>query len=198
MLILFESSCTTILKSIINVEFLILSISLSHGDLLITYKYFFPKVCKKQLQTKGMTSFVEEYLLWHHFGNKTMETNLDLKHAYLESVKTLLNPFNLSLFIDSYIRRTDLGIHRPDTNPNHKTIKVPILLLSGVFSPHDDDVVNMNSRLDPKNSNYMKVSDSGGMELEEQPAKVATALVLFLQGIGYGMLTQMLCFFNLR
>ena len=44
----------------------------------------------------------------------------------------------------------------------------------------------------------MKVSDSGGMELEEQPAKVATALVLFLQGIGYGMLTQMLCFFNLR
>ena len=144
------------------------------------------QVCKKQLQSKGMTSFVEDYLLWHHFGNKTREENLDLKHAYQESVKTLLNPFNLSLFLDSYIRRTDLGIHRPDTNPNHKTIKCPTLLLSGVFSPHDNDVVDMNARLDPKTSNYMKVSDSGGMELEEQPAKVATALVLFLQGIGFG------------
>lgn len=149
--------------------------------------YFSFKVCKKQLQSKGMTSFVEEYLLWHHFGKKTMESNLDLKHAYLQSVKTLLNPFNLSLYIESYISRTDLGIHRPDTNPNHQTIKVPILLLSGVSSPHDNDVVDMNARLDPKNSNYMKVSDSGGMELEEQPARVATALVLFLQGLGHGM-----------
>ncbi|EDO40164.1 predicted protein [Nematostella vectensis] len=146
----------------------------------------YQKVCVRQLHNKGLTTFVEDYLLWHHFGEKTKEENLDLSSAYKDSLRSLLNPHNLALFINSYITRTNIDIVRPvEGGPNPRSLKCPTLLVTGTFSPHGDDVVESNSRLDPKISEYMKVSDCGGMPLEEQPAKVAQALILFLQGNGY-------------
>ncbi|XP_023233993.1 protein NDRG3-like [Centruroides sculpturatus] len=59
-----------------------------------------------------------------------------------------------------------------------------VLLLAGNLSPHLEMTITMNSRLDPTNSTWMKLSDCG-MPLEEQPAKVCEALHLFLQGLGY-------------
>jgi hypothetical protein len=56
----------------------------------------------------------------------------------------------------------------------------------GDHSPHDDDVVETNGRLDPTNSSFVKFADCGGMVLEEQPAKMAEAMRHFLQGLGYG------------
>ena len=57
-------------------------------------------------------------------------------------------------------RRTDLGIVR-ETNPlKKKTIKnfhCPVMLVAGDYSPHVDDTVNMNGRLDPGQSTWMKV-----------------------------------------
>lgn len=78
-------------------------------------------------------------------------------------------------------------MQRPDKTSAKKVhaLKSATLLITGDNSPHQDDVVNTNSRLDPEISNYFKVSESGGMPLEEQPHKVATSLILFLQGLGY-------------
>ncbi len=60
-----------------------------------------------------------------------------------------------------------------------------ILNVMGDMTPHDDDVIDTNGRLDPENSSYVKMADCGGMVLEEQPAKLAEALRCFLQGMGY-------------
>lgn len=46
--------------------------------------------------------------------------------------------------------------------------------------------VEMNGRLNPTKATWMKMADCGGMILEEQPAKLAEAFKLFLQGMGYG------------
>jgi len=43
----------------------------------------------------------------------------------------------------------------------------------------------MNSKLDPTRSNWMKISDSSGLVLEEKPDKVTEAVLLFLQGQGH-------------
>ncbi|KAL5021266.1 hypothetical protein ScPMuIL_000421 [Solemya velum] len=134
-----------------------------------------------------MTNFTEEYLLWHWFGKKTRWTNHDLATTFKNYIKTI-NPQNLSLFIDSHIKRNDLNITRELDSlkkSSTRTIKCRTLLLVGDDSPHMEDVVNMNSRMDPQETDFMKIADCGGMPLEEQPGKVVEAFRLFLQGMGY-------------
>lgn len=134
-----------------------------------------------------VTNFTEEYLLWHWFGKKTRWENHDLVTVYKDYVKSI-NPQNLSLFIESYLKRTDLEIVRELDSIRKatvRTIKCQTMLLVGDDSPFDDEVMEMNGRMDPEKTDFMKIADCGGMPLEEQPGKVCEAFRLFLQGMGY-------------
>ncbi|XP_013780116.1 protein NDRG3-like [Limulus polyphemus] len=149
----------------------------------------YQKINAMYLRSSGMTSSALEYLLWHHFGKVTEERNHDLIQVYREYFSKSVKPLNLSLFIDSYIRRTDLNIQRElDTmkKKSERRFKCQVLLLVGALSPHLDDTIEMNGRLDPTNSSWMKLSDCG-MALEEQPGKVSEVLRLFLQGLGFAL-----------
>lgn len=57
------------------------------------------------------------------------------------------------MFIDSYVRRPDLNMTR-----NGATLMMPVLNISGALSPHMEETVTLNSRLDPTNSSWMKVT----------------------------------------
>lgn len=133
------------------------------------------------------TEFTKNYLLWHHFGYHTWEKCHDLIETY-SRIFSRINPVNLSHLITSYINRTDLGIQRKDfeaTTPNPFNFKMPIMNVMGDMTPHDEDVVDTNGRLDPTNSSFVKMQDCGGMVLEEQPAKMAECIRHFLQGMGH-------------
>ncbi|XP_031779572.1 protein NDRG3 isoform X4 [Nasonia vitripennis] len=147
----------------------------------------YQKLNCRHLRSQGMTQGVLDYLMWHHFGRGTEERNHDLVQVYKNYFERRVNPTNLALFIDSYVRRTDLNINR-DLDPTRKrdgtTLLVPVMNITGSLSPHVDDTVTLNGRLDPTNSSWMKISDCG-MVLEEQPGKVSEAFRLFLQGEGY-------------
>ncbi|XP_049818505.1 protein NDRG3 isoform X8 [Aethina tumida] len=148
----------------------------------------YQKLNARHLRSKGMTQGVLDYLMWHHFGRNTEERNHDLVQVYKSYFERNVNPTNLALFIDSYVRRTDLNIHR-EMDPNKKkdcTLSMPVINITGSLSPHADDTVTFNGRLDPTNSSWMKISDCG-MVLEEQPGKVSEAFRLFLQGEGYAV-----------
>jgi pimeloyl-ACP methyl ester carboxylesterase len=138
------------------------------------------------MKSNMLTPGCEEYLLWHWFGTKTIETNPDLVAVYSDYLKTV-NPVNVGHFISSYIKRTDLGIWRELDLFKKKTVKnfkCPVMLVAGDNSPHLDETVELNGKLDPSNSSWMKF-DCGGMILEEAPGKLAEAMRLFVQGLGY-------------
>lgn len=65
------------------------------------------------------------------------------------------------MFINAYIHRTDLQIARTPsgTSQSSKTLKMPVINITGSLSPHADDTVTLNGRLDPTNSTWMKVPD---------------------------------------
>jgi pimeloyl-ACP methyl ester carboxylesterase len=142
----------------------------------------------RNLRSKGMTQGVLDYLMWHHFGRSPEERNLDLVQMYKSYFERSINPVNLALFIDSYVKRTDMNIARtPSGSPQAApTLKVPVLNITGSLSPHIDDTVTFNGRLEPTKTNWMKISDCG-LVLEEQPGKLAEAFRLFLQGEGYAV-----------
>uniref|UniRef100_A0A1B6CKS7 Protein NDRG3 n=1 Tax=Clastoptera arizonana TaxID=38151 RepID=A0A1B6CKS7_9HEMI len=141
----------------------------------------YQKINARYLKSRGMTQGVLDYLMWHHFGRGTEERNHDLVQVYRNYFERCINPSNLAMFIDSYVRRTDLNMTRTAL-----TLTMPVMNITGALSPHVDDTVTLNSRLDPTNSSWMKISDCG-MVLEEQPNKVSEALRLFLQGLGYAI-----------
>ncbi|XP_050354389.1 protein NDRG3-like [Nymphalis io] len=141
-------------------------------------EWLYQKINTRQLRSSGMTQGALDYLMWHHFGRSTDDRNHDLAHVYKDCFSHV-NPVNLSMFIDSYLRRSDLGIAR-DSN----TIKVPVLNVTGALSPHVDDTVTFNGRLEPAKTSWLSISDCG-MVLEEQPSKISEAFRLFLQGEGY-------------
>ncbi|XP_003372185.1 putative Ndr family protein [Trichinella spiralis] len=121
------------------------------------------------LKNRGMTSLTIDYLMWHHFGRNLDQYSSDLVSSYKQYFSRLHNPRNLAAFIMSYLR-------------------CPVLQIVGSGSPHINDTVELNSKLDPTKSNWMKVSDSSGLVLEEKPEKVTEAILLFLQGEGHCMI----------
>jgi pimeloyl-ACP methyl ester carboxylesterase len=143
----------------------------------------------RNLRAKGMTQPVEDYLMWHHFGRNPEERNLDLVHLYKSFFERSINPVNLAMFIDAYIHRSDMNIARSPPGSPHSsvTLNVPVLNITGALSPHIDDTVTFNGRINPEKSSWMKIQDCG-LVLEEQPGKLAEAFKLFLQGEGYGII----------
>ena len=117
---------------------------------------------------------------------------------------------NLAAFLQSYVQRSDLNLAR-EIAPNGKVLygassralKSPVLNMTGDHSPHVEATVAFNGRLQPNKTTWMKIQvlyrrsdlnfflsflrlfQDAAMILEEQPSKVAEAVKLFLQGLGY-------------
>lgn len=127
-----------------------------------------------------------DHLIWHHFGTPLEERSLDLMNmykSYFSSYK--INPRNLALLLESYLKRDDIGVVRD----GDCQIACSTLILCGNDSPYLEDTVSMNQRLDPSRSTWMKLFDCG-VALDEQPEKVSEAFILFVKGLGLGLLTH--------
>lgn len=143
------------------------------------------KVCSNDMYYKTcFPQTIIDYLIWHHFGTPSEDRNHDLINMYKSYFSSFrIKPKNLSMLIDSYLKRTDIGVDRIDNDIDCST-----LVLCGNDSGHLEDSINMNQRLKPEKSTWMKLYDCG-MPLDERPDKVSEAFILFVQGLGLGLLT---------
>jgi len=156
-------------------------------------EWAYHKVNIQQLKkVRTVPDSVVEWLIWYHLGNLTgrgLDT-ISLASIYRQHFTSHLSPANLGGLTHSYASRTDLGLAR-DLSPLGKTLRgarrslsMPVLNMVGDQSPHIEATVTLNGRLDPALTTWMKVGEAG-MVLEEQPQKVAEAMLLFLQGLGH-------------
>ncbi|XP_025055575.1 protein NDRG4 isoform X3 [Alligator sinensis] len=111
--------------------------------------------------------------------------NTELVQSYRQQISSVVNQYNLQLFWNMYNGRRDLDINRPGTVPNAKTLRCPVMLVVGDNAPAEDGVVECNSKLDPTNTTFLKMADSGGLPQVTQPGKLTEAFKYFLQGMGY-------------
>lgn len=140
-----------------------------------------------QLRQHGVTQAVLDYLLWHHFGDGPEARAHDLVSMYRHYFSQDIQPANLAKLAEQFNWRQTMDIdreHNMDQKGDAKTVKVPVLNLVGAFSPFVSETVNLNGKLNPTNTTWMKIQDAA-MVLEEQPGKVAEAFRLFMQGQGY-------------
>ncbi|CAD6184241.1 unnamed protein product [Caenorhabditis auriculariae] len=137
----------------------------------------------RNLRGTGMTAFTIEYLLWHHFGRRVDQCNSDIVRQYRVFFQHLPNPQNLAAFMESYLQRTPVVLSRDGTSGPQ--LNVPVLQMVGAGSAFVDDSVDVNTKLDPAQSDWIKISDSCGLVLDDRPEVVTESLMLFLQGLGY-------------
>ena len=145
------------------------------------------KVNMKALKkAKKLPDCVVNYLVLHHLGGSIKDRGsygLNLAAMYRHYFRTQVNPGNLARLLQSYVTRSEINLAR-NSDRKSRTLNIPILNIVGDHSPHLERTIMFNMKVSPAQCTWMKISDAG-MVLEEQPDKVAEALGLFLQGLGY-------------
>uniref|UniRef100_A0A2K6SA10 NDRG family member 2 n=1 Tax=Saimiri boliviensis boliviensis TaxID=39432 RepID=A0A2K6SA10_SAIBB len=129
----------------------------------------------------GLTSSISEMILGHLFSQEELSGNSELIQKYRNIITHAPNLDNIELYWNSYNNRRDLNFERG----GDITLKCPVMLVVGDQAPHEDAVVECNSKLDPTQTSFLKMADSGGQPQLTQPGKLTEAFKYFLQGMGY-------------
>ncbi|KAG1938268.1 protein NDRG4 [Pimephales promelas] len=133
----------------------------------------------------GLTSALPDTVLAHLFSQEELMNNTEIVQNYRQQINNTVNQFNLQLFWNMYNSRRDLEMNRSGSVLNAKTLSCPAMLVVGDNAPAEEGVVECNSKLDPTNTTFLKMADSGGMPQITQPGKLTEAFKYFLQGMGY-------------
>lgn len=131
-----------------------------------------------QKLTTLMSSLTEQ-ILCHLFSQEEMSANAELLQSHRERISKAPNLVNIELLWKSYNSRRDLVIER------NNTFKCPVLLVVGDQAPYEEAAIDINSKLDPTTTSFLKMADAGGLPQITQPAKVTEAFKYFIQGMGY-------------
>lgn len=128
----------------------------------------------------GLTGSAVDLILSHLFSQDELTNNTELVQTVRQHMVSAPNLANIQLYWNSYNSRRDLDMDRAAT-----TLKCPVLLVVGDQAPHEDAVVECNAKLDPTNTSFLKMADSGGLPQFTQPGKLTEAFKYFIQGMGY-------------
>ncbi|KAL7977307.1 hypothetical protein Chor_009256 [Crotalus horridus] len=127
----------------------------------------------------GLTSSISEMILGHLFSQEELSKNTELVQQQRDILSHATNLPNIQLYWSSYNRLWGQG------GLGKAESRCPIMLVVGDQAPHEDAVVECNSKLDPTQTSFLKMADSGGQPQLTQPGKLTEAFKYFVQGMGY-------------
>lgn len=133
---------------------------------------------------------IEHILSYLYTGSELSDPNADMIAQTRQSIMKLDYAALCGLYT-SFKTRTAIPMERPEygitgRKRSDKVLDVDTCIIVGDFaSNYMECAMEFNSLIDPSKSNFVKLADAGAVVYEEQPQKVAEAIRLFLQGIGY-------------
>jgi hypothetical protein len=150
-----------------------------HCSVSSVMRYFNDKIVSWKLNTMGMNSTAEQYLVFHKFGASLaeVEDRDRMVQEYIGKLQCRMNSKNLRLYVESYLNRNELtGILR-------EKMKVDTMLVSGSRSSHVASVNEVQANMDPKITTMVRIDDCGDC-FAEAPDTFAYNMLLFCQGLG--------------
>jgi len=140
-------------------------------DKIITYK----------LTHQGHNAAAVHYLETHRFGTEGSSNNKEqvnkVMDEFKKSLETNINPRNLRMFVDSFLRRTQLVSQA-------SLIRCPVLLVTGEKASHNHTVRTFHQALRDKSKVELVEVPGVANVIVEAPQKFAVSFQYFLQGVG--------------
>eukprot|EP00732_Lithocolla_globosa_P006316 Lithocolla_globosa_v1_NODE_7245_length_972_cov_13.895311.p1 type:complete len:301 gc:universal NODE_7245_length_972_cov_13.895311:56-958(+) len=127
----------------------------------------------------GMTSPLQETLLQHYFGSRTLELNYDLVHQYRLIIQEA-NTEAVCGLLSSYYQREDSTEKFQSIGSDFRTI-----IFNGKDSYMMHAVRTFKTFLPASETSYLEFQDCGALVHLERPDLLLTPLKLFLQGLSY-------------
>ncbi|KAM9961236.1 hypothetical protein ACTFIR_004073 [Dictyostelium discoideum] len=121
---------------------------------------------------------VRKYLIDHYYADNLEETNPDLLDI-IKKEMVLINPDNLYHYVHSFVKRDDIK------EEQIKALGCKILLVVGKDSTYKEDIIDLFSQFNPRNSTILQVPDCGILVTAEKPGDIVEPFKLFMQGIGF-------------
>merc|ERR1711872_1138174 len=121
----------------------------------------------------------DQYLVYHKFGNlvESAEDKLEAVEAYKKRLHTDINPRNLKLFVESYMKRNEI---LDDINSK---LKCDVLIVIGSKSSFVKQTEAMHKQSNLAQTSLIKLEGVGDVLLESGN-KLSEALLFFCQGLG--------------
>jgi len=121
----------------------------------------------------------DQFLVYHKFGSlvEKAEDKLEAVENYKKQLHTDINPRNLKLFVDSYMKRTEI------LDEINSKIKCDVLIVVGSNSSFVKQTEAMHRQSNLARTSLIKFENVGDV-LIESPEKLSEALTFFCQGIG--------------
>lgn len=137
-------------------------------------EYFKDMLMNMRLESGVMTQGAWDYLAMHKLGS----TEKKEREAYIEELKSTLNPKNLSKYLFSFSKRTDLS-----TVIGAKLDNIDILLVTGAKASHLNTVYATHKSMNKKRTTLLVVDNVSDV-MAEAPDNLARSLILLCKGCG--------------
>ncbi|KAK5979982.1 N-myc downstream regulated [Trichostrongylus colubriformis] len=140
-------------------------------------EYCKDKVINMRLENDIMTDGAWEYLVTHKFGTAA-DVNKKDRQMYVDELKRTLNPRNLSKYLLSFTKRTDLS-----GSIGTKLDNVDTLLVSGSKASHLHTVYTTQKSMNRRKTTLLVVDNVADV-LQEAPDNMARSFILLCKGCG--------------
>jgi len=137
-------------------------------------EYFKDMLMNMRLESGVMTQGAWDYLAMHKLGSSEKKE----REAYIEELKSTLNPKNLSKYLFSFSKRTDLS-----TVIGAKLDNIDVLLVTGAKASHLNTVYATHKSMNKKRTTLLVVDNVSDV-MAEAPDNLARSLILLCKGCG--------------